>query len=230
MWHRHCVPFATAICHSQDIAQNCEELVSAIPDDYQVLLFHYPSSVSLEYTSYALNEIIDELIRRYQIPQLDVVAHSMGGLITKGMLIQADEALREKTRLFVSISSPFGGHASAASGTKWSPVVAPVWWAMAPGSPYLQKIDGLDLSQGPMHHLIYTFSHETGGTRESNDGVVTVESQLEESAQRNAIAIYGMADNHTAVMRNSCTLALIARILKDGTTRAVVPDCEFLDE
>ena len=96
-----------------------EELASAIPDDYQVLLYHYPSSFPLEYTSYALSETLDELVRRYQIPQLDVIAHSMGGLVSKGMLYQADEALRQKTRLFVSIASPFGGHAAAASGTKW---------------------------------------------------------------------------------------------------------------
>jgi len=202
-----------------------ENLVNAIPADYQLLLFHYPSAFPLEYTSYALNETLDELIRRYQIPQLDVVAHSMGGLVSKGMMYQADGELRQRMRLFISMASPFGGHTAAAAGIKWSPVIAPVWWAMAPGSSYLQKIDSVDLTQGPKHHLIYSYSHEAGGKQEEDDGVVTVESQLIDSARRNATAVYGVADNHVGVVTNPCTMALVPAILEGGTDPVTVPEC-----
>jgi len=208
-----------------DTPRRFEHLASAIPDDYQLLLFHYPSAFPLEYTSYVLNEALDELIRRYQIPQLDVIAHSMGGLVSKGMMYQADEKLLQRTRLFISMASPFGGHTGAAAGLKWSPVIAPVWWAMAPGSDYLQMIDGVDLTQGPNHHLIYSYSHEVGGEREKDDGVVTVESQLIESARRNAVATYGIADSHVGVVTNPCTLALVPAILQDGTGQVTVPEC-----
>ena len=201
-----------------------ENLVNAIPDDYQQLLFHYPSAASLDHTSYILSVALNEMIRRSQIPQLDVIAHSMGGLVSKGMIDQADEVVRQQMRLFVSIASPYGGHAGAAWGLK-SPVIAPVWVAMAPESSYLQKIAGLDLSKGPKHHLIFTFSHEAGGKSEGDDGVVTVKSQLTESAQHNATAIYGIADNHVGAVSNPCTLRLLTAILQDGTTRASVPDC-----
>jgi pimeloyl-ACP methyl ester carboxylesterase len=204
-----------------------ESLANAIPADYQLLLFHYPSAASLEYTSYILSEVLDELVRRNQIPQLDIIAHSMGGLVGKGVIYQADEIVRQRMRLFISLASPFGGHASAASGIKWGPVIAPAWWAMAPGSPYLQKLDGLDLLQGPSHHLIFTFSHELGGENKGDDGVVTVKSQLTASAQRNATALYGIADNHKGVTNNPCTLALVTAILQDGTTRATIPDCQI---
>jgi pimeloyl-ACP methyl ester carboxylesterase len=202
-----------------------ESLANAIPADYQLILFHYPSAASLEYTSYILSAALDELIRGDQVPQLDIIAHSMGGLVSKGMIYQTDEAVRQRMRLFISIASPFGGHTGAASGLKWSPVIAPVWWAMAPDSSYLQLIAGLDLSQGPSHHLIFTFSHEAGGKSEGDDGVVTVKSQLTESAQRNATAIYGIADNHVGAVSNPCTLTLLTAVLQDGTTRATVPDC-----
>ena len=200
-------------------------LANSIPAEYQLLLFYYPSGFPLEYTSGYLNAVLDELVRRDQIPQLDVIAHSMGGLISKGMLAQANEALRKRLRLFISIASPFGGHASAETGTKWSPVVAPVWWAMVPGSDYLQAIDALNLSQGPIHHLIFTFSRTTDGKGAGNDGVVTVKSQLTSSAQRNATAVYGIADNHKGVTENPCTTALVTAILQDGTTRVSSTDC-----
>ena len=201
------------------------ELSEAIPDDYQLLLFHYPSSSSLEYTSYALSEALDELVQRYDIAQLDVLAHSMGGLVSKGMIYQASPDIREHLRLFISIASPFGGHAAAASGTKWAPVVAPVWWAMAPNSSYLQAIDSLDFSNGPRHHLFYTYSHERGGERQEDDTVVSVESQLIESARANALAIYPMADSHVGVMKNECTLRMVPAILADGATAVSVPGC-----
>lgn len=202
-----------------------KNFADANSDDYQLLLFHYPSAFPLEYTSYVLNEALDELIRRYQMPQLDIIAHSIGGLVGKGMMYQADEELLQRTRLFISMASPYGGHTAAAAGLKWSPVIAPVWWAMAPGSDYLQLIDSVDLTQGPNHHLIYTYSHERGGEREEDDGVVTVESQLIESAQRNAIATYGIADNHVGVVTNPCTLALVPAILEGGASEVTVPEC-----
>ena len=206
-----------------------ETLVNTIPADYQLLLFHYPSGAPLEHTSYILSEALDEVVRRSQIAQLDIIAHSTGGLVSKGMIHLADEAVRQKMRLFISIASPFGGLAAAAAGIKWAPAVVPSWRAMAPDSQYLQTISGLDLSQGPSHHLIYSFSHEASGKSEGDDGVVTVGSQLTESAQRNATAIYGIADNHVGAVSNPCTLALLTAILQDGSTRATAPECEAAD-
>lgn len=201
-----------------------ETLAEIISDEYQLLLFHYPSGFPLEYTAYTLNEALDELVRRNKILQLDIIAHSMGGLVGKGLLSFADDELRQRIGLFISIASPFGGDASAV-WTKWSPVVAPVWWAMVPDSSYLQKIAEVDLSHGPRHHLIFAYSHEAGGKSEGDDGVVNLNSQLEKSSQRNATAIYGIADNHKGVVSNPCTLALVTAILQDGSTRVTIPGC-----
>ena len=202
------------------------ELASAIPDDYQLLMFHYPSSSPLEYTSYALSELLDEVVQRYDVAQIDVLAHSMGGLVSKGMIYQASPDVRERMRLFISIASPFGGHAAAAAGTKWAPVVAPVWWAMTPGSSYLQKIGSLDLSNGPTHHLFYTYSHERGGEHQEDDTVVSVDSQLIESSKIRATAIYPMADSHVGVMTNDCTMRMVPAILADGTSPVSMPGCQ----
>jgi pimeloyl-ACP methyl ester carboxylesterase len=202
-------------------------IVETMPADHQAVLFHYPSSFPLEYTSYLLQEALDEMNRRYELTSVDVVAHSMGGLVSKGMIYQADDTLRQKMAVFVTMSSPFGGHSAAAAGIKWSPVIAPVWWAMAPGSEYLTVIGSVDLTNGPEHYLVYTYSQETGGPREEDDGVVSVESQLADSAQKNAVAIYGIADNHTGVAVNPCVAGLIGNILDGDTDDAVPPDCQF---
>jgi pimeloyl-ACP methyl ester carboxylesterase len=204
------------------------ELSGVIPDDYQLLFFHYPSSSGLKYTSYVLSEAIDEVVQRYDVAQLDVIAHSMGGLVSKGMIYEANPDVRERLRLFISIASPFGGHAAAAAGVKWAPhrtLVAPVWRGMAPDSSHLQTIDGLDLTNGPMHHMFYTYSHERGGERQGDDTVVSVESQLAESARRNAAAIYPIADSHVGVMSNDCALRMVRAILENGEVAETLPDC-----
>ena len=202
-------------------------IVEVMPAGYQAVMLHYPSSFPLEYTSYLLKEALDEMVRRYELTSVDVVAHSMGGLVSKGMIYQADETLLEKMNVFVTMSSPFGGHSAAAAGIKWAPVTAPVWWAMAPGSTYLTTIDGLDLTNGPAHHLVYTYSEETGGPRAEDDGVVTVDSQLADSARANAVGIYGIADNHTGVTSNPCVTGLVWNVLAGGTDEPVPPGCTF---
>jgi len=200
-------------------------LVERLPAAYQILLFHYPSGFPLEHSAYMLTVALEELLRRYPLSQLDVIAHSMGGLVSHGMLNQLDAKLRPRIRNYVSLATPFGGHPGAESGIRWAPTVAPVWWAMAPNSAYLRSISDLDLAEGPNHHLVFTFSHARGGESRGDDGVVSVKSQLDPSAQRNAIGIYGIADDHKGVIDNDCTTALLAAILADGVSKVVFPGC-----
>jgi len=209
---------------------------NAIPENYQLLLYYYPSAVSLELTSHLLSAALNDLIRRNdKIPELHILAHSMGGLVSKGMigqLTKLNEAAHQRMGLFISIASPFGGHAGAQVGldwSDWSPAIARSWFAMAPGSRYLNNIAELELSKILNHHLIFTYSHERDGKSKGDDGVVTVTSQLIESAQYNATAIYGIADNHVGAVSNPCTLDLLKAILEDGSTRASVPNCGAAD-
>ena len=202
-----------------------QSLVDQLPSDYQFLLFHFPSGFPLEHTSYILTEAVEQVLRQYAIPQLDVIAHSMGGLVSQGMLYQLDEVLRPRVRNHITMSTPFAGHAAAQIGIDWAPAIAPVWWAMAPNSRYLRTISALDLSSGPNHHLIFSFSRDAEGDSEGDDGVVSVKSQLAYSAQRNVTGIYGIADNHAGVVDNGCTIELVRAILRDGNSKVPFPDC-----
>ncbi|MGI9283797.1 MAG: esterase/lipase family protein [Pseudomonadales bacterium] len=200
-------------------------LVEQLPLGYQALLFHYPSGFSLEHSAYMLTDALEELLRRYDIPDLDVIAHSMGGLVSQGMLYQLEEGLRMRIENFITLATPFAGHAAAGLGIKWAPTVAPVWWAMAPNSRYLQKISTVDLSSGPNHHLIFSFSRQAGGDSKGDDGVVSVKSQLAYPAQRNVTGMYGIADDHNGVIGNACTVALLEDILADGSSKVPFPGC-----
>jgi len=200
-------------------------LVERLPADYQILLFHYPSGFPLEHTSNVLAAALEELLRRTKISQVDIVAHSMGGLVTSGMLDKIKPAQRARIRHYVTIATPFAGHAAAKVGTQWAPAVAPVWWSMVPDSRYLQSIADLDLSNGPFHHLLFAYSHRPGGESKGNDGVVSVKSQLAYAAQHQATGVYGIADSHRGVLQSDCTAELVLAILVNGSRRIAFPRC-----
>jgi pimeloyl-ACP methyl ester carboxylesterase len=200
-------------------------LVERLPADYQVLLFHYPSGLPLEHTSKVLAAALEELLRRTEISQLDIVAHSMGGLVSSGMLDNIEPVQRALIRRYITIATPFAGHAAAKLGTQWAPTVAPVWWSMVPDSSYLQSIADLDLSNGPYHHLLFTYSHQTGGESKGSDGVVSVNSQLAYTAQHQATGVYGIADSHRGVLQSDCTAELLLAILASGSERVSFPEC-----
>ena len=86
---------------------------------YQVWIFHYPSGMRLERVARAMGAGLDLLKQRYGFKQCDVVAHSMGGLVARAAI---DEAVRNEGSnfipKFVSISTPWGGHAAASAGIR----------------------------------------------------------------------------------------------------------------
>jgi pimeloyl-ACP methyl ester carboxylesterase len=200
-------------------------LVPLVPREYQVLLFHYPSGYPLDYTSAILADAVESLLRRYSTPSLDIVAHSMGGLVSQGMLHRLHESLRPKIRNHITLATPFGGHSAAELGVSWSPAVAPVWRAMLPQSEYLRSISPLGWDAPPRHYLLFAMSRETDGESRGDDGVVTVKSQLAYSAQRGVTEMYGIADEHTKILSNQCTHAILVGILNEGSGRAAVADC-----
>jgi hypothetical protein len=106
--------------------------------------------------------------------------------------------------LFVSISTPWQGHAAAETGVQRSPVVLPSWRDMAPSSVFVRTLFQTPLPKTVEFHLFFGFEghrrfRRTGGI---NDGVVAIASQLASQAQRDARRLHGFASDHTEILRN----------------------------
>jgi len=151
---------------------------------------------------------------RYRVSRLAVVAHSMGGLVTRGYVLRAAENKRPVSiPLYLTISTPWGGHKGAETGVKTAPVVVHVWRDMAPGSEYQKAVFAQPLPTGVNHHLLFTFNRKSSSFGESDDQSVTVASQLLPSAQRGAVRIYGFDDSHVGVLRNAEVSTLLNGLL-----------------
>ncbi len=167
---------------------------------FQPWVYYYPGGASLGNVADHLAQTMRKLQVQYDFPRFVVVAHSMGGLVSRGFIQRYRAGGGAQIPLFVSIATPFDGHKAAESGKK-APRVVRVWIDMAPNSEYLQSIYKGDL--GVPHYLLFTF-RQGGGLfgAEANDGVVTVASQLRRAAQEHAARIEGFNETHMGVLES----------------------------
>ncbi len=166
---------------------------------YQPWIFYYPSGARLDTVSFLLQTKLYELYRKYEFETLYIVAHSMGGLVSRAVLIE-NSAFIESIKLFVSISTPWGGERRAKTGVEKSPAVIPSWKDMDPDSEFLKRIFAKRIDPSIRYYLF--FGHKGGGSlfRENNDNTVTLESMLFSGAQADALKVIGLNEDHMSIL------------------------------
>jgi pimeloyl-ACP methyl ester carboxylesterase len=181
---------------------------------FQPWVYYYPSGLHLAGIASHLDETMAKLELRYGVSRVAVVAHSMGGLVSRGYLLRAAENKRPvSVPLYVTISTPWGGHEGAETGVKTAPVVVHVWRDMAPGSEYQKSVFAQSLPAATSHHLLFTYNRKSSSFGESDDQSVTVASQLLAAAQLGAARIYGFDDSHVGVLRDAEVSKLLNGLL-----------------
>jgi pimeloyl-ACP methyl ester carboxylesterase len=187
---------------------------------FQPWVFYYPSGVSLNILSGALVKTINDLKIQKGIKQLCIVAHSMGGLITRSFVKKYLEQFPEdaKTiRLVMTINSPIGGMASAAKGVKNSPIVIQSWRDIASGSEFVKDINEWRWPKGIPYYLVY--SSKTGN---DGDGTVALDSQLnlmhknELKLQLEATQKYCFNSTHVGILDHDAFLVQFNKIMADS--------------
>jgi pimeloyl-ACP methyl ester carboxylesterase len=191
---------------------------------YQPFLYFYPSGGHLGLIADHLTQTMMKLEARYGFRKFYVVAHSMGGLAARGFILRHRVlAPRVDIPLFVSLSTPWGGHKGATYGVEMAPAVVRVWYDMAPGSEYLRSLYYADvdtmkvprtLAPQTAHHVMFTYK-QTGNVTigEAHDDSVTVSSQLLWDAQRDAAYLYGFDETHMSILDSEQASALLNGLL-----------------
>lgn len=137
---------------------------------FQPWFFFYPSGARLEALAHFLTERIVRLENRHGFSKLAVVAHSMGGLVSRAFVLEHHARVEDDPiGLFVSYSTPWEGVASAQAGVEKSPVVIDSWRDVAAGSEFIHAIfyqdpDAKlprDLPEGMSYHLIFGVEDQT---------------------------------------------------------------------
>jgi pimeloyl-ACP methyl ester carboxylesterase len=182
---------------------------------YQLWFYQYPTGFHLDKSANALANSLILLKQRYGFEHIDVVAHSMGGLVARGAIQRA--ANLAKTNFvshFISISTPWDGHEAAKMGVKHMNYPVPSWQDMVSGSSYLKEILSHPLPAGTRYDLIFGYKSSGGfGLPDENDGVVSLQSELVPQVQEEAASVFGLHEEHKAILNSTVTLQHIERSL-----------------
>ena len=182
---------------------------------YQPWFYFYPSGGRLENAASALNEGVKNLHDRYGFKRLDVVAHSMGGLVSRRFVVKnVIEDGHGYIRNFITFSTPWDGHEAAAMGVKWAPTVVPSWYDMKQGSDYLDHLFDRRLKGKVNYHLFYSHHAKRSPIMPAeNDGTVSVPSQLRAEAKADAVSVQGYDEDHVSILSARAPLLRAKQVL-----------------
>jgi pimeloyl-ACP methyl ester carboxylesterase len=190
---------------------------------FQPWVLAYPSGGRLDVIVTWVDELFTRLELELGVDKAVVVAHSMGGLVSRGFVLRHHEtSRRDPIRMFVTISSPLGGMASAGDGVETSPIVVRSWYGLAPGSGYLDGLFYADpgkrkqrrrLPDGVAYHMLFGF--KGGGRGGASDGTVMVASQLRPEAQEEALTLRGYDETHVGILSSPAVAAHVNEILAE---------------
>lgn len=179
---------------------------------FQPWVFNYPSGVRLDLASEYLKRAVNDLQNKYQMKKVYIVAHSMGGLVTRSFIKKYRKSYpgnADKISFVMTINSPMLGMESAASGVKYSPILVPSWRDVASGSEFIKNIHAWGWPKELPYHLVFSYEHGEG-----DDGVVDLESQIPLKLQDEAIKMYGFNETHAGILHDKVFITKFQRILK----------------
>ena len=172
---------------------------------FQPWLFYYPSGAHLENVAKRLNQMVEQLQGQYKFKKIVVIAHSMGGLVARNFIFKNIESSQDNLiPLFITLATPWDGHAAAKLGVEHLPSPVYSWVDMAPGSPFLTELfytsnktqaPRRTLPQEISNHLFFSFIDT-----EASDGTVSLASELRSEAQGEATRLYGYEKSHMDIL------------------------------
>lgn len=185
---------------------------------YQLCLFHYSSNEALDGVARALAAALEELAAHHRVRSVAIVGHSMGGLIARQLIVNDLLPANVAAPLLVTLSTPWEGHAGASVGARFVPSEH-AWRDIATGSEYLADLfhgaAGLPkrLPERTQHHLLFSYRKNWMAPGPSGDRVVSVASQLGDSAQEQATRIYGFDVTHVGMLKDAAVASLLVQLL-----------------
>ena len=177
---------------------------------FQPWFYFYPSGFRLNGISRHLAIILQNLQVKHGFSKMAIVAHSMGGLVSRGAIFEyRQETKRDDIELFLSVSTPWSGHVEAARAED-APIELPrSFQDMNPTSDYIRSVFYTNesrtaerrLPNDVAYHMIFGF-RMNGSEDVADDGTVTVASQARLQMQEEAHTIRALDYGHVDILHS----------------------------
>jgi pimeloyl-ACP methyl ester carboxylesterase len=206
--------------------QQFTDLIASLDrEHFQPWFYFYPSGFRLDGIGAHLSSVIGELQARLGFDELAVVAHSMGGLVSRSFILKHYEQTgRKDTRLFVAISSPWGGSEGAEKiGRAPNGMVVFSWLDMNPSSDFLKGLFHLapdyqrarPLPDHTAFHMIFGFNRRSRSWGPSGDRVLSVASMARPEAVEAARSVLPLDSTHTGILQSEAAIARVNTLLAE---------------
>ncbi|MDD2801751.1 MAG: alpha/beta hydrolase [Methylococcales bacterium] len=182
---------------------------------FQPWVLYYPSGAYLDNVSRYVDQMLQQLHAKYKFDKIAVVAHSMGGLVSRSFILKhLDNSKSVAIPLFISISTPWNGHMAAKLGVDHAPTPVYAWDDLAPGSHFLKELFYVNdtrrkLPEDMSKYLLFSFIDGEAG-----DGTVSLASELRPEAQEEANRLYGYQKSHMGILNSPETAIVVNRLLE----------------
>ena len=191
-------------------------------EHFQAWFYFYPSGFALDSISNHLEGLLKRLQVKHHFSRLAIIAHSMGGLVSRGAILKyKDDTERDDIRLFISISTPWGGDVRA-KRTENARVELPASFGdMSPSSEYLRWMFYDDEKRESVktlpdqvdYHMILGF-RMSRSRRVADDSSVTLASQARIEAQEEALTIRAWDYDHWDILNSPEAVARMNLLLE----------------
>jgi pimeloyl-ACP methyl ester carboxylesterase len=202
--------------------QEFEKLIGGLDRSrFQPWFYFYPSGFSLDGIAGHLSDLLREMQIRHRFDEIAIVAHSMGGLVSRAAILKySEDTQRDDIEIFITINSPFGGDVKA-KRAEGAPIAMPDSFKdMSPSSEFMTWVFYEDeerevfkpLPRPAVHHMIMGFN---GSGSPCNDGSVSCESQSMPDLQERAASVRNWNYTHVGTLHEQRTVGRVNRLLEE---------------
>ena len=193
-------------------------------DLYQPWFFYYPSGLKIEKISDILYKKIRVLHNKYKFQVLYITAHSMGGLVARSLINKYNSEKKFGfLKLYISISTPYGGNEVSRLGVEYSPAHISCWEDVATGSEFLKRLFIKKMPPEIRFYLFFGYAGDSRISKDFDDGIISLKSQLDPQAKAEAVLTCGFDEDHVSILSsnkmlekyNEILLSEYANILKE---------------
>ena len=168
---------------------------------YQIIMYYYASGANLYYSVDGLTNSINKIKEKFKIKKLVVIAHSMGGLVSRGFINNISSTLRIEK--YITLSTPWNGQKFAVYGGEFASRLVPSFGNMVPGSVFQTNILNKPFAKELKHYLFFGYKGRSSLVLDnSNDGVISLSSQLYSKAQSQADFIFAYDATHSSILKS----------------------------
>ena len=182
---------------------------------YQVWVYFWPTGMPINYSAWSLEEALEEMKELFKFDRVDLIAHSMGGLMSRAAInLRSEDGRPPIVDRFITISTPWHGQATAQWGLDMSPFVIPSWEDIAPSSIFLEQLYLTQLPLSTRHILLFSHKGYNVFPPGSGDTCVSLESMLYYPVQDNAKKVYGFDETHSKILESDKLISIINKELE----------------